>query len=250
MINEVRNTVLSIISKDNRGYITPEEFNLFARQAQLELFDQYFYDYTSNLNKSIGANYGSVRLNNSGYADITGRLSEVLDRFVIDSNLTYDSGAGKFYMPGDNIVGVQKPYRVMRLTYNNKEIEKVSISKVLNLISSNLTAPTEVYPVYTLNNYNNTASSIQVYPSTITSGVSMLYVRHPYDPKWTWTTLSGGEPIFNQGAVDYQDFELPKSDAPRLVVKILQYSGISIREADVVQAMASEEAMDIQQKNQ
>jgi hypothetical protein len=27
MINEVRNTVLSIISKDNRGYITPFEIH-------------------------------------------------------------------------------------------------------------------------------------------------------------------------------------------------------------------------------
>jgi hypothetical protein len=32
------------------------------------------------------------------------------------------------------------------------------------------------------------------------------------------------------------------------VVKILQYSGISIREADVVQAMENEEAIDIQKK--
>jgi hypothetical protein len=43
MINQIRNTILSIISKDNRGYITPEEFNQFGRQAQLEFFEQYFY---------------------------------------------------------------------------------------------------------------------------------------------------------------------------------------------------------------
>jgi hypothetical protein len=243
MINEVRNTVLSIISKDNRGYITPAEFNSFARQAQLELFDQYFYDYSNNLNKT------NARLNNSGYSDITGRLSEVIDRFVIDATLVYDGVSGKFYVPGDNIVSDPKPYRIMRLAYNNnKEIEKVSQSKVLNLISSNLTTPNIYYPVYTLNDYNSGDASIKVYPTSITSNVSMLYVRHPFDPKWTWLSLTGGEPVFNQSASDYQDFELPLSDAPRLVVKILQYSGVSIREADVVQLMASEEVTDIQQK--
>ena len=35
MINQIRNTVLSIISKDNRGYITPEEFNQFVEQCKV-----------------------------------------------------------------------------------------------------------------------------------------------------------------------------------------------------------------------
>ena len=40
MINTVRNTGMAILHKDNNGYITPEEFNLFAKQAQLEIFEQ------------------------------------------------------------------------------------------------------------------------------------------------------------------------------------------------------------------
>ena len=39
--------------------------------------------------------------------------------------------------------------------------------------------------------------------------------------------------MFDQSASDYQDFELPIDDANDLVAKILQYAGISIREADV-----------------
>jgi hypothetical protein len=46
-------------------------------------------------------------------------------------------------------------------------------------------------------------------------------------------SLSGGEPVFNQSASDYQDFELPLSDEPTLVVKILEYAGISVREGDI-----------------
>lgn len=246
MINQVRNTVLSIISKDNRGYITPEEFNQFARQSQMELFEQYFYDYSNNLNKT------NARLHNSGYSDITGRLSEVIDRFLEERLLVYNLTSGRFYVPGDNPVNPNepKPYRLLRINYAGKEVEKVSHQKLLNLISSNLTTPTVDYPAYALYKYNESGTAgIQVYPLTINSNIRILYVRHPFDPKWTYTSLAGGEPIFNQSATDYQDFELPLSDGPRLVVKICAYSGVSIREADVVQLMNSEEITDIQQKN-
>jgi hypothetical protein len=44
-----------------------------------------------------------------------------------------------------------------------------------------------------------------------------------------------GSPIFNQSALDYQDFELPESAQNDLVYKILSYAGVNLREAEVVQ---------------
>ena len=41
-INTVYNAVLVITNKDNRGYITPEEFNSLATQAQESIFASYF----------------------------------------------------------------------------------------------------------------------------------------------------------------------------------------------------------------
>ena len=43
-IDSVYQRVLALANKEQRGYITPLEFNLFANQAQLVIFDQYFYD--------------------------------------------------------------------------------------------------------------------------------------------------------------------------------------------------------------
>ena len=43
-VDTVYQRVLAIANKEQRGYITPQEFNLLANQAQLELFEQYFYD--------------------------------------------------------------------------------------------------------------------------------------------------------------------------------------------------------------
>ena len=83
MINDVRNTVLSIISKDNRGYITPDEFNLFAKQAQLEIFEQYIYSYSNSINKQ------NARMFGEGYTDVPKNIGEVIDEFSVLTTLTY-----------------------------------------------------------------------------------------------------------------------------------------------------------------
>ena len=91
-------------------------------------------------------------------------------------------------------------------------------------------------------------SNITVYPSSITTGITIQYIRKPLDPKWTYTALSAGEPVFNQSASDYQDFELPGSDEPTLVNKILKYAGISIRETDIYKAGENDEAKETQKQ--
>jgi hypothetical protein len=62
-----------------------------------------------------------------------------------------------------------------------------------------------------------------------------VYFRHPKVPKWTYISLFSGEPSFDQSQSDYQDFELPNEDGYKLVTKILEYCGISIREMEVTQ---------------
>jgi hypothetical protein len=229
MINEVRNTVLSILSKDNRGYITPFEFNLFAKHAQREIFENYMQQYSNAYLKRIGRAYGE------GYTDVPKRIEEGMDIFYTSSNLTY-SGT-HFNTPADM-------YLLDKLVYNSLEVEKVSHKKILNLLSSNLTAPTTSYPVYTYDE-----AGLIVYP-TPTSAVSASYLRFPLDPKWTYVAMGAGDsdPLFNPSAPDYQDFEVSGDEFTILVVKILGYCGLSIREADVVQVAKTQEMQDTQQK--
>lgn len=207
---------MAILNKDNNGYITPEEFNLFAKQAQLEIFEQYFYDYTNWVNKR------NARLANDGYSNIQKIISETIDELSTSSNLVYNGPSQSFALPADW-------YYINVVLYGTKEVEYVAQNKVMNLLSSNITAPTTAYPAY----YQK-GDDIKVYPASITSNVSAMYVRYPLDPKWTYTVV-GGSPIFNQSAVDYQDFELPESAQNDLVYKILSYAGVNIREAEVVQ---------------
>jgi len=43
-VNTVYQTVLSILNKEQRGYMTPDEFNKVGTQVQLEIFEKYFED--------------------------------------------------------------------------------------------------------------------------------------------------------------------------------------------------------------
>jgi hypothetical protein len=43
-VNTVYRTVLYILNKEQRGYVTPTEFNSVATQVQLEIFNSYFPD--------------------------------------------------------------------------------------------------------------------------------------------------------------------------------------------------------------
>jgi hypothetical protein len=111
------------------------------------------------------------------------------------------------------------------------------------LNSSLLTSPSTTFPAYV-----QEASELTVFPNTFSNvnDIQAQFIRYPLDPKWTYVTLYGGEPLFDQTQADYQDFELPIDDSNNLVAKILQYAGISIREADVFQFGQLED----QQQNQ
>lgn len=77
MINSVRNTVLSVLNKNNYGYISPSDFNLFAKQAQLDLFETYFYQYNYQINKE------NARQSGTGYADIRKAMEELIELFSV-----------------------------------------------------------------------------------------------------------------------------------------------------------------------
>jgi hypothetical protein len=126
------------------------------------------------------------------------------------------------------------------------EAEMVSQAKIMQLNISLLTAPTTMFPVYTLD-----GDYISVYPNNGTwsrGKVLAQYIRYPKDPKWTYITLAGGEPAFASTQADYQDFELAIDDQVDLVIKILQYAGMSIREVQAVQFGQAQEQLNIQEE--
>ena len=227
MIDAVRNTVLAILNKNNYGYLSPSDFNLYAQQAQLEIFEDYFYQYNTQINLE------NARRSGTDYANLSKGILEVIDLFSKTGPLTQTASAVNTYtMPSDY-------YIMNRVMYNGLEVERVNQGKITMLLNSMITAPSKDFPAYTTE-----ASIMTVYPTTITgaSDISAQYVRYPVAPKWTYrAVLEAQGPVFNQSAVDYQDFELPLDNLNDLVIKICQYAGVEIREAMVVQYAQAEE---------
>ena len=244
MINSVRNTVLSVLNKNNYGYISPSDFNLFAKQAQLDIFEDYFYQYNYQINKE------NARQSGTGYADITKGYSEVIDSFSVTEDLTYIA-TNTFSVPTELTTGSDY-YLINKVLFNNgtslKEMEQVSHSKITMLLNSLYTAPSLTFPAFTIEDSTLTAYPDTI-PATATEKVKCQYIRYPKDPKWTYLSLTGGEPVFDSTANDYQDFELPLDNEPDLIMKILQYAGMSIREIAAVNfAQAAENKDDADQK--
>lgn len=230
MINSVRNTVLSVLNKNNYGYISPSDFNLYAKQAQMEFFEEYFSSYNKTLNME------NQRLSGTSYADLRQVLEEAIEIFSITSTLTQVAPAtNRFYLPSATTTGYDY-YMINKILCYDASVnprvfkgqaEKVTHTKITMLVNSNLTSPTEQYPAYT-----QQGDILTVYPSTINlpNEVEANYIRYPKDPKWTYITLANGEPVFDQSQPDYQDFEIPAEEEYKLVMKILQYAGAEIRE--------------------
>lgn len=216
MINSVRNTVLAVLNKNNYGYLSPSDFNLFAKQAQLDLFEDVFYEYNYQINKE------NARQSGTGYANISKSLAEVIEMFSDSSSLTNPS-QNIYLLPTDW-------YFINDVYYDGKSVEKISASKIKRLLNSNLTAPTTQFPAYVLR-----GPVLDVYPSTITGlgEIEINYIRYPKVPNWTYNSILEGTPIFNPSLAGYQDFELPADYEPDLVNRILQYAGVSIRENTV-----------------
>lgn len=239
MINEVRNTVLAVLNKNNYGYISPSDFNLYAQNAQMEIFDEYFGSY----NKAINAE--NARVSGTDYANMEKPLAELLETFLRIDNLVQVSALSNTYYYPSRITTGYDSYMINKVMCYSAdgssklgEAEKVSNSKIDLLVESSLTSPTIKYPAYTLN-----GNIITIYPSTINgaSSVKGNYFTYPKTPKWTYISLVNGEPAFDQSQPDYQDFELPNEDIYKLIMKILQYCGLSIRENEVVGYAMNEE---------
>ena len=241
-INTVYQRVLALANKEQRGYITPQEFNLYANQAQLEILNQYFYD-TSQFGRASG--------NDTEYGDMLEFIHEKVNMLTTNVNLA--QGNGNFF------VIPQDAYKVGTITHVldrvPTEIEPVNENEYVNMSSSPLTSPTLSNPVYvtvkrTISNLPR--KTIDIYPFNDlvanASNIRCSYVQRPQTVNWAYVVVSG-KALYNMNAS--VDFELHDSEEPNLVYRILALAGITLADTgvNVYQASTAEEQKKvIQQK--
>ena len=230
-VDTVYQRVLAIANKEQRGYITPQEFNLFANQAQMDIFEQYFYD----LNQFL-----RVRGNDKDYSDMVTILEEKISLFETSEDVQYNS-TGKYHDVSALTVDVYRIGSV--ITSTNKICERVSAKEIALLNNSPLIKPSGHHPRYVLGERNN----IYIYPNTITSDLTVNFIRKPSRVEWQYTVIQ--DKALWTGNSDF-DFELHVSEETDIVFKVLELAGISIKDPLLYQAAAQEENMKIQQEKQ
>lgn len=229
-VDTVYQRVLAILNKEQRGYLTPQEFNLFANQAQRDLFEQYFYDINQ---------FGRMHGNDTEYSDMLNILNEKISEFEAEGAVT-----GGTALPADLYrLGTVKVQYVDPITGATKiaEAERLTKGEYIYIAQSPLTAPTVSRPIYTRDE-----NQLKVYgPAQLTTAVTCNYIKVPTTTEWNYTMVLG-VPQYNAGTST--NFQLHESEEPELVEKILELSGMLLKTPDVYQYANSEETERIQQE--
>ena len=223
-VDTVYQRVLAILNKEQRGYVTPQEFNLFANQAQMDLFEQYFYDINQ---------FGRMHGNDTEFSDMLNILNEKIDIFEVTAAMTY--GAGAHWNPPADL------YRIGTLIHNSIEVERINKNEFLYINASPLLKPTNDRPIFV-----SSAAGYKVYGAAeLTTGVTCNYIKRPAQAVWGYTTVNGAA-LYNSSAST--DFELHDSEETELVIKILEFASLSIRDLSLYQVGNQMEGQNTQQE--
>jgi|14BtaG_2_1085337.scaffolds.fasta_scaffold00874_6 hypothetical protein len=141
-----------------------------------------------------------------------------------------------YFLPPSNL------HRIGTVIYKDeKEIERIERNDLLQINMSSLTKPSTTYPVYLyeqasqgLNGVNTGQSHLYVYPTTILSDVSISYIRKPQDVVWGFTIGSLGQYVYDSSTST--QFELLNTEQNEVILRILAYAGIVIKDPQIVQA--------------
>jgi len=262
-VDTVYKTVLLVLNKEQRGYITPSEFNKIATQVQLEIFEKYFED----LNQQM-----RVPENDSEYAN---RVKNIDIKTAIFK--TYGDAT---YYDQDPLGPIANPYfflpqnlhRLGTVIYKGEqELQSTNRAEYLHLNMSQLTRPSDNYPLYILEGevtpedplnpgvyMCNNCDRIYVYPNTINTDVTVSYIRKPLNPVWAYIVDgTTGAYLYSQNAdpsaiptTGSVSFELDDTEQTNVIIRILMYAGVVIRDPQIVQAAAQEAALQEQNEKQ
>ena len=241
-INTVYQTVLYILNKEQRGYVTPAEFNSLAAQVQDEIFQSYFPD--GNQVNRFNQNNSQ---NDTEFFNIFKNISYKLTPFVEEVAFIEQAvGSNEFSYPFYNANGL-----INKTVYNIGDIistyvgnsnissitQLVAKSDYNKIIRSKLTAPTKRNPIVYIKPSSSSAVSttspvLKINPLPDSVLVNVLF--KPTNPFWRFNTTTNNSYIYS--SVDSVDFELQPSEQSDIIMRILMYCGVIINDPTIIQA--------------
>ena len=262
-IDTVYQRVLALANKEQRGYITPQEFNLHANQAQWDIFEQYFYDLAAKINlqkrseepqSTPGANIEMA----PDFGDSVNLLREKISMFEgAHQSLTYTAANGSFSLPALS----STVYRTGRMYYSGtggsaiplKRIEYYQLPEIKEQWDSRHASRWHKNHQNTAEYYytENTDGTYSLYRESSgttpqTTGLKCEIITDgPNDVRWAYVVVNE-QALYD--ANNSTDFVLHKSEETNLVIKILELAGMTLNKPGLVQLASAEEKQNDLQK--
>ena len=238
-VNTVYKTVLLILNQQQRGYMTPDEFNKVATQVQLNIFEKYEDD----LNQQY-----RMPQNDTEYANRVKNIEENIQFFQRTGTTT---GTNPFSLaPGtttyNGVAITDVVYRVGSVFYKSTELSQYSQrNEITQLLLSPLTQPTTSFPIYLYEN-----NKLYVYPTTIITpaDITFSYLKTPANVVWGYGVGNLGQFEYNAGSSI--NFELNISEQSNVITRVLAYAGVIINDPTIIQVASQEIATEEQNSKQ
>jgi len=240
-VNDVYQTVLLILNKEQRGYMTPQEFNKTATQVQRRIFERYFEDLNQQLR---------VSQSEFDYADRVANIDEKIAEFkteaVMNAAAATEPPYYRFFECPGNLyrintvtfdkatfppVPIQSP-PAFPMTETAAELQRVGRTEFYNINKSPLTKPDFDCPIYLYED-----NKVIPFPNNMNL-LRVSYVKKPNDIQWAFTTIANGAYVYDQS--NSVNFELHNSEQIEVVINILLYAGVVIKDPSIVQVATNE----------
>jgi hypothetical protein len=217
-IGVVYSIVRDLCNKDQKGFVTPAVFNTLAEAAQMNVYNEMFNELKlANRLRASGSDAGRDK---SAYK----MVEEDLSYFVKTSSLVNVDEGFAVGKPSDlsRIIS-------MHLDDTNTSVEIIyDVEKIKRVLNSNLSAPTEEFPVALVS-----SNTIDVFPEELGDEVIITYYRYPVAPLYSVKEISDGFTI--EDIANSIDFELPDHYLTEVVGEIARMIGVRLRDDVLMQ---------------
>lgn len=240
-VNNVYQLVMRRAAKEEEGFISPSDFNAYARNEQQKVFQETL------------AQYRLYKANKQRYLTYWKENYKSLEAIQDDLITLRRNGVALSSSGGNNVFQFPSDYAYyIDIEYNSEPVTLIDYADKNYYVGSYDSAATEAHPV-AYKDYN----SITFLPSTITSDTKISYYKIPQgvnasgtpvsnQPTWAYSTVAS-KSIYD--ATNSIDFELPAHLEYRLATGILMSAGIELRDGELYQMAQAEEQKERQDKN-
>lgn len=221
-INEVYKFLQFLSNKDQRGRLTPSDFNLAISRAQNEWVMKTY----KNLNQTRPTEKGWQR---------NQKVTDDLRFLLVEDQVALVDSNGVLSLPSDYLhlstIRFKRSYlEDGQMKTDIKSADIVNDGEIGSYLSSNIfkkkidSKKFAIAAIY--------SDHIKIYPNDI-QRVDLTYLRVPTTPKWAFTLSQTNKPVYDP--VNSVDLDVPEDVFNEIIAMACSYLSINLREPALTQ---------------